>query len=87
MATFFRRRVFEECKAAVPGFISGEVLLSLTDADELQISVLWRDQSAWQAWQDSEVRLQQAHDLAPLLACAPIGKLYALAAPAVEPGH
>ncbi len=85
MAAFFQRRVLQECQEAIPGFVSAEVLLSLTDADELQVSVLWRDHAAWQAWQDSEVRLQQAQHLAPLLACAPAGHLFALASHAEEP--
>ena len=55
MAAFFKHHVFEECKAAVPGFLSGEVLLSMADADELQISVLWSNQRAWQTWQDSQL--------------------------------
>lgn len=84
LAAFFKRRVLQECQEAIPGFVSAEVLLSLTDADELQISVLWRDQTAWQAWQDSEVRRLQAQDLAPLLACAPVGQLYALATHSAE---
>ena len=84
LAAFFKRRVLQECQEAIPGFVSAEVLLSLTDADELQISVLWRDQTAWQAWQDSAVRLLQAQDLAPLLACAPVGQLYALATHSAE---
>ena len=79
LAAFLKRRVLQECHEAIPGFVSAEVLLSLTDADELQISVLWRDQTAWQAWQDSELRHRQAQDLAPLLACAPVGQLFALA--------
>ena len=85
LAAFFQRRVLQECQEAIPGFVSAEVLLSLTDADELQISVLWRDQTAWQAWQDSAVRLQQAQHLAPLLACAPVGQLFALATLSAEP--
>lgn len=84
LAAFFKRRVLQECQEAIPGFVSAEVLLSLTDADELQISVLWRDQTAWQAWQDSAVRRLQAQDLAPLLACAPVGQLYALATHSAE---
>ena len=84
LAAFFKRRVLQACQEAIPGFVSAEVLLSLTDADELQISVLWRDQTAWQAWQDSEVRRLQAQDLAPLLACAPVGQLYALATHSAE---
>lgn len=87
MAAFFKHHVFEECKAAVPGFLSGEVLLSMADADELQISVLWSNQRAWQTWQDSPVRHQQVHALAHLLACAPQGQLYALATHGLEPGH
>ena len=79
LAAFFKRRALQECQEAIPGLVSAEVLLSLTDADELQISVLWRDQTAWQAWQDSELRHRQAQDLAPLLACAPVGQLFALA--------
>ena len=70
---------------AIPGFVNAEVLLSLTDEDELQISVLWRDHAAWQAWQDSAVRLQQAQHLAPLLACAPVGQLFALVTNSAEP--
>ena len=76
--------MLQECQEAIPGFVSAEVLLSLTDADELQISVLWRDHAAWQAWQDSAVRLQQAQHLAPLLACAPVGQLFAVATDAAE---
>lgn len=87
ISAFFRRRVLEECKATIAGFVSAEVLISLADADEVQISVLWRDQSAWQAWQDSPVRLQQTHALAPLLACVPQGHLYALVPHAVESGQ
>ncbi len=87
IAAFFRRRVLQECQEAIPGFVSAEVLLSLSDEDELQVSVLWRDQSAWQAWQDSAVRLQQARDLAPWLASAPVGQLYALASHSTGQGH
>lgn len=79
LATFFKYRVFEECKKAVPGFLSGEVLLSLLDTDELMVSVKWCDKAAWQAWQESPVRLQQSQVLAPFLAGVPIGQLYELA--------
>jgi heme-degrading monooxygenase HmoA len=84
LTAFFNRRVLQECQEAIAGFVSAEVLLSLTDADELHISVLWRDHAAWQAWQDSEVRLRQAQHLAPMLAGAPVGQLFALATPAAE---
>ncbi len=84
LTAFFNRRVLQECQEAIPGFVSAEVLLSLTDVNELHISVLWRDQTAWQNWQDSEVRIKQEQHLAPLLACAPVGQLFALATPAAE---
>ena len=87
LAAFFKRRVLQECQEAIPGFVSAEVLLSLTDADELQISVLWRDLTAWQDWQNSEVRLQQAQDLAPWLSGVPIGQLFALAPHSSEPAR
>ncbi len=85
LAAFYKRRVLQDCHEAIPGFVNAEVLLSLTDEDELQISVLWRDQNAWQAWQDSGLRLQQAQDLAPLLACAPVGQFFALVTNSAEP--
>lgn len=85
LAAFLKRRVLQECQEAIPGFVSAEVLLSLNDPDELTISVLWRDQTAWQAWQDSEVRLQQTQHLAPLLACEPVGQFFVLMTPASEP--
>ncbi|MEK7345165.1 MAG: antibiotic biosynthesis monooxygenase family protein [Pseudomonadota bacterium] len=86
LTAFFKRRVLEECQETMPGFVSAEVLASLIDADEVQVSVLWRDQNAWKAWQDSPARLQQAHDLAPLLACTPQGQLYALAGNFIHQG-
>lgn len=87
LAVFFQRRVLQECQAAVPGFLSAEVLVSMADADEVQISVLWRDEGAWRAWQESPVRLEQAQDLAPFLAGAPQGQLYRLARNPADAGQ
>lgn len=68
---FLERRVLQECQATVSGFISAEVLTPQDAEDEVQVTVLWADQAAWQEWQDSPVRQAQQADLAPWLAALP----------------
>lgn len=68
---FLRMQVFEACRQTVPGFISGELLVNADDMDALLVSVLWSDQSAWQQWQDSPLRLSQQATLAPFLTSIP----------------
>lgn len=68
---FVGLQVFEECRQSIPGFISGELLVSAEDPDAVKVSVLWADRASWQSWQDSPLRMVQQATLLPFLSSVP----------------
>lgn len=63
-------RVLAQCRETVPGCLSGELLLSTSDADALCITVLWASQADHEAWLASPVRVSQGLALRPFIADA-----------------
>ena len=73
---FMQRRVLEECAEAVPGYIHGELLLSVEDPDLLTVVVHWDSKAAVQQWWDCPVRQAQNTDLLSFVAESPISRVY-----------
>lgn len=74
---FKKRRVFEECAAAIPGFLSAKLLEVEGAPDAIAVIAEWTDATAFQAWVAHPVRAAQEADLADYLAAAPHTTLYA----------
>jgi heme-degrading monooxygenase HmoA len=75
VTAFVTRRVIEECREAIPGFIHGELLLSEDDPDAVCVTVEWQDRQDFQAWQASPVRAAQGAELAHLVQALPVSQL------------
>lgn len=73
---FMQRRVLEECAEAVPGYIHGELLLSVEDPDLLSVVTHWNSIAAVQQWWDSPVRQAQGTELLNFSAEPPISRVY-----------
>lgn len=73
---FAQRRVLEECAQAIPGFLSGALMLSPEDPDLMCVTALWDGVASYQQWLDSPVRTAQGPDLAPFFAQAPVAALF-----------
>ncbi|MBL8344871.1 MAG: antibiotic biosynthesis monooxygenase [Rubrivivax sp.] len=65
---FVAHRVLEQCQEAVPGCLSGELLLSPTDPDALCVTVLWATRADHEAWIGSPLRVTQGLALGPFVA-------------------
>ena len=74
---FKKRRVFEECAAAIPGFLSAKLLEVEGAPDAIAVIAEWTDATAFRAWVAHPVRAAQEADLADYLAAAPHTTLYA----------
>lgn len=75
---FTSRGVFEECAAAVPGFIRGRILVSTTCLDSLCIVAEWQHEHSYYEWTKHPVRDDQVADLARFLNEAPGNHLFQL---------
>lgn len=75
-AAFVARRVLEECRDAIPGYLQGELLLSEDDADALCVSVVWADRQSFLDWQVSPVRLALEPALMHLVQSAEPSRLF-----------
>ena len=75
---FVERRVLEECRATIPGFLGGDLLVSDTDPDAICVTVEWASREDFLAWQSSPVRAAQLPDLAPLLQSMQTSEAYAV---------
>lgn len=73
---FRKRRVFEECSEAIPGFLRARLLESCGAPDAMSVIVEWTDEAAYEAWIAHPVRAAQEVDLAQYLAAAPQTELY-----------
>ena len=73
---FVERRVIEECKETIPGFLGGELLLSEDDPDALCVTVEWADRQSFLDWQNSSVRAAQTPAVAPFLSAMPSSQLF-----------
>jgi heme-degrading monooxygenase HmoA len=76
VAVFVARRVIEECRETIPGFVHGELLLSEDDPDALCVTVEWLNRQAFDAWQTSAVRAAQGAGLAHLVQTLPVSQLF-----------
>lgn len=75
---FVDRRVLEECRATIPGFLGGELLMAEHDPDVVCVTVDWASREDFLAWQASPARAAQLPDLAPLLHSMQPGESYAV---------
>lgn len=73
---FIERGVIEECRATIPGFVRGELLLSESDPDVACVTVEWADRQAFLDWQASPVRAAQGSAFAQWLQLAPVSELF-----------
>ncbi|NBT32785.1 MAG: hypothetical protein EBT13_13045 [Rhodobacteraceae bacterium] len=71
LSAFKSRRVFEECAAAVSGFIEGRVLVSADCPDTFCVAAEWAAMQDYQDWLDHPVRATQSDDLSKWAAEAP----------------
>jgi len=77
MADFFVvRRVIDECRESIPGFISGELMLSCDEPDLACVTVQWADEASFRQWLSSPVRARQLQDLLPYFAGSPSSRLF-----------
>lgn len=74
LTAFRQRRVLEECRSTIPGFLHAELLSSADDPDGVCMTVLWASRDASEAWQQSRVRAAQLPALMKLLAGPPVGQ-------------
>lgn len=72
-------RVLEECAEAIPGFLSGELVLSHDDPDAMCVVALWDCAASYRQWLASPVRAAQAPDFAPFLVQTPTSAIFDLA--------
>lgn len=75
-SAFRKRRVFEECSEAIPGFLRARLLESRGAPDAMSVIVEWTDEAAYEAWIAHPVRAAQEADLAQYLAAPPRTELY-----------
>ena len=75
-AAFIERRIIEECRDTVAGFLGGELLLAHDDPDALCVTVEWADREAFLVWQASPVRAAQAPALLHLAQSAEPSRLF-----------
>lgn len=75
VTAFITRRVIEECRETISGFVHGELLLSEDDHDAVCVTVEWKDRQAFLAWQASPVRAAQGVELAHLVQALPVSQL------------
>ncbi len=68
---FFKRRVLEECREAIEGFISAQVLEDLTSPDRLSVLAEWENAAAFHEWVEHPLRMAQEADLSGFLADLP----------------
>lgn len=73
---FLARRVFEECAAAVPGFLGARLLEAEDAEDTLTVISEWRETADYEAWLAHPVRAKQEEDLIHFLAGSPRIRLY-----------
>lgn len=73
---FLERRVIEECRDTIPGYLGAELLLSENDPDALCVTVEWVDRQSCLDWQASPVRAAQFPALAGLLSSMSPSQLY-----------
>lgn len=73
---FIERGVLEECRATVPGFVRGELLLSDSDPDLVCVTVEWTDRQAFLDWQASPVRAAQGPALMQWLSAVAASELF-----------
>lgn len=73
---FIEQRVIEQCRQSIPGFCSGELLLSEDNPDLLCVTVEWIDRQSFLDWQASPVRAAQTPALAALLCTLPVSQLF-----------
>ncbi|MDE1947397.1 MAG: antibiotic biosynthesis monooxygenase [Burkholderiales bacterium] len=78
-AAFVARRIIEECRDTIPGFLQGELLLSEDDPDALCVTVEWADRQSFLDWQASPVRRAQAPALLPLAQSVQASQLFSSA--------
>lgn len=76
IAAFKARRVFEECGAAISGFLGAELLVSADDPDVLWVIAHWQDREAAKAWMSSPVRDAQNLDMVHFASEPPISRLF-----------
>lgn len=67
LRAFLDHRVLEDCRAAIPGFLGGELLVSEDDPDALCVTVEWADKKSFEDWQASPIRAAQGTALGALL--------------------
>ena len=58
------RRAIEEAAETIPGFLHGETMLSTDDPNLFCVLCAWKDEAAYEQWQNSPVRAKQTQDLA-----------------------
>lgn len=73
---FLKRQVFEECKAAIPGFLNARLLKSQGAETMILVIVEWQDAQAFHDWAAHPVRAKQEQDLSGFLAAAPHTTLF-----------
>lgn len=78
MRRFVERRVLEECRVAIPGFLGGELLVAENDPDAICVTVNWASREDFLAWQASPVRAAQLPDLAALMHSMQPSEAYAV---------
>lgn len=67
MDAFVRRRVFEECADAIPGFRRARLLAAQGDPDVIAVIAEWTDAAAFDDWMKHPARARQEADLARFL--------------------
>lgn len=75
VAAFKERRVFEECSAAIAGFLGAELLVSPDDPDVLWVVAHWQNRESAKAWMTSPVREAQNQDLSRYASEPPVSRL------------
>lgn len=73
---FLKRRVFDECAEAIPGFLGAQLLEAQAAPDALAVIAEWRSEADFQDWVAHPVRARQEADLAHFLAGAPQTALF-----------
>jgi len=61
-----------------PGYVSGETLVGIDDPRSFLVISNWAQKDAWEAWKNSQARLEIANMIAPLLTSEPVVRIYSL---------
>lgn len=74
---FIKRKVFEECAEAIPGFLWARLPDEEDAPDRIAVISVWTEKAAFGAWVAHPVRAKQEADLAHYIAEPPRTVLYA----------